>query len=47
MKGHVDAYGRALIAMSIRSPHGASSDKIEAWIDTGFISYRLRHVTID
>jgi clan AA aspartic protease len=36
MTGHVDSYGRALIAISIRPPTGLPPDAVEAWIDTGF-----------
>ena len=36
MTGHVDAYGRALVSVSVRSPNTTASTAIEAWIDTGF-----------
>ena len=36
MNGHVDADGRALVTVSIRSVALASSHAIQAWIDTGF-----------
>jgi clan AA aspartic protease len=35
MNGHVDSNGRALAAVAILSPNGATSE-IQAWIDTGF-----------
>jgi clan AA aspartic protease len=36
MKGHVDAVGRALVAISLRQTRGGTTQQVEAWIDTGF-----------
>jgi predicted aspartyl protease len=36
MNGHVDADGRALVSVSLRSVASAAPDSVQAWIDTGF-----------
>lgn len=36
MKGRVDSYGRALVAIALRGSEQESPTDIDAWIDTGF-----------
>ncbi len=36
MNGHVDSYGRALVAVSVRPSDVTAAHDIQAWINTGF-----------
>jgi clan AA aspartic protease len=39
--GRVDAYGRALVPITVRHPQTSSMISFDAWIDTGFTSALL------